>query len=219
MSNTNNAQTQIDERTNQEAPVPYVTQRELFDELIKSRIDGKMSNELCEMFRKISVKYSKHRKFSRYYHLADEFEGIGLLACCKGFPKFRPHQDADIEWDEKTPVEYDWTVCSNPFAFFTTCIHNDFIQFLKREYKQSNIVNEMRLTQGLEASAGYTDMKMEEAKREREEMNEEATELEQLERGTENQSVESDIRTEGVWDGYESLRGVTDTSLIERDKS
>lgn len=205
----------------QDAPTPYVSQRELFDELIRSRIIGYITPELCEMFRKISVKYSKHRKFARYYHLADEFEGIGLLACCKGFPKFRPYQDQTVLWDGETQIEYDWTVSSNPFAFFTTCIHNDFIQFLKREYKQSNIVNEMRLTHGLEASAGYTDMKMEEARREKEDMIEAADDfddVDDIEHDFEdtimNEDDPADIRTESVWDGYSSLHGVTDTSLI-----
>lgn len=136
----------------------YLSQRELFDEIIKCRIEGRMSDKLGQMFLTLSKKYTNHRNFVRYYHLHADMAAIGAAACCKGFYKFRPHKDPTTGWDEETPLVFDHNIHNNSFAFFTTIIRHDFIAFLKKEYNQSNIMNEMRLNNGLEASYGYTEM-------------------------------------------------------------
>lgn len=108
------------------------------------------------MFQKLSEKYVNHRNFVRYYSLREDLIATGVLACVKSFPKFRPMR-GDDEWNGEE-VEYHYTTCNNPFAFFTTCIHNDFVHLLKKEYNQSNIINEVKLAEGLEADYGYEEM-------------------------------------------------------------
>lgn len=146
----------------------YLSQRDLFEEIIKCRIENRMSDKLGQMFMTLSKKYANHRNFVRYYHLHADMAAIGAAACCKGFYKFRPHKDKNIVWDEQTPIVYDHNIHNNAFAFFTTIIRHDFIAFLKKEYDQSNITNEMRLNNGLDASFGYTEMIAEKEKREQE---------------------------------------------------
>jgi len=136
----------------------YLSQRELFDEIIKCRIEGRISNRLGEMFMTLAKKYANHRDFARYYHIKADLAAIGAAACCKGFYKFRPYKDKEIIWDEKISIEYNHNINNNAFAFFTTIVRHDYIAFLKKEYKQSNIMNEMRLKNGLDASYGYTEM-------------------------------------------------------------
>lgn len=136
----------------------YLPQKDFFDELVQSRTKGEISNKLGEMFLLLARKYSNHRNFVRYYHIKDDLIAIGAAACVKGFTKFRPYKDPTNVWDEQSPITYDHNTCSNALAFFTTIIHNDLIAFLKKEYNQSNIMNEKRLESGLDASFGYVEM-------------------------------------------------------------
>ncbi len=136
----------------------YLSQSELYNAIIDARIKGYMTRELGEKFMLLASKCANHRYFVRYHHLKEEIIAIGAAACCKAFPKFKPFKDKEAQWDEQTPIEYDHNVCSNSFSFFTTVIFNDIIHFLKKEYKQSNIINEKRLASGLDASYGYVDM-------------------------------------------------------------
>lgn len=136
----------------------YLSQSELYNAVIDARIKGYITNDLGEKFMLLATKCANHRNFVRYHHLKEEIIAIGAAACCKAFLKFRPYKDKEIVWDEQTPITYDHNVCSNIFSFFTTVIFNDIIHFLKKEYKQSNIINEKRLEQGLDASFGYVDM-------------------------------------------------------------
>jgi len=136
----------------------YLTQRELFEEIIKCRIDGQISNKLGSMFMKLSSKVANHYKFVRYIHIREDLIAAGAMACCKAFEKFHPYKDKDIDWDEETPIEYDYLIHSNSFAYMTSSIWNAFLQVLKREYKFSNVVNASRIKEGYDASFGYTDM-------------------------------------------------------------
>lgn len=139
----------------------YLTSEEFYNEIIKSKIDGKISDDLTAMFTKLTLKTVNHRNFVRYFHLREDFISIGFLACVYGFEKFRPFKEKErsLEWEKnKVPITYNYLECNNSFAFFTTCIMNAIVQFLKSEYNQSNIVNESRLREGLDASYGYVDM-------------------------------------------------------------
>ena len=46
---------------------------------------------------------------------------------------------------------------SNPFAFFTQCIKNSFIQYLKAERRQRDVRDLLLVDQGLDASYTYQD--------------------------------------------------------------
>lgn len=148
----------------------YLEPADFFRETIICLKKDEMSEELGSMFYMLCEKYANHPRFVRYRHIRDDLISFGLLACIKGFPKFRPYrndlvrddegniiQSTKREWDGEI-IEYDYRTCNNPFAFFTTCATNEILQFLKSEYNYKNIINKMRLENGMEADAGYTDM-------------------------------------------------------------
>jgi len=64
----------------------------------------------------------------------------------------------DLEGWDGEPLDYDHKICNNPFAFFTTCIHNSLLLFLKKEYQERNIFNKIKIQEGLEADFGYLEM-------------------------------------------------------------
>lgn len=134
----------------------YIEPSEFYNEMMACLKEDKISDRLSIMFQKLAEKYANHPKFVRYAHLREDLVSTAVLSCVKSFPKFRPYKDQD--WDGETVRDYHYTYCNNPFAFFTTCIHNDFLHLLRNEYKQRNIVNKIRLEEGLEADYGYVDM-------------------------------------------------------------
>lgn len=148
----------------------YIEQHDFFRETLISLNRGEATDAIAVMFMKLCDKYANHQNFVRYHHIRDDLISIGVMACLKGLPKFRPYRNdltraengeiltsTRVEWDGEM-VEYDYKTCNNPFAFFTKCAHNDIIQFLKAEYNFKNILNKTRLLHGLEADAGYVDM-------------------------------------------------------------
>jgi len=184
----------------------YLTQRELFDELIKCRIKGEISDTLGSMFVLLSAKYSNHRNFVRYYHLKKDLVAAGCEACCRAFSKFRPYKDKSITWDEETHIVFDHNIHNNSFAYFTTAIHNNFLSVVKSEYNQSNIMNEMRLDNGLDASFGYEDMVAEKEAREKaERLSEEESEVKTMKSLT--------FDDQSVWYGFSE-----DDSLVDEEE-
>lgn len=152
----------------------YLTGEEFFNALVDSKIKGKMTNELAKMFMLLSEKNVNHRNFVGYHHLRGDLIATGQLACVNAFRYFKPYKDKEenARWEEnKVPIDFDYKIHNNSFAFFTTCIRHAIFQVLKNEYKQSsNIINELRMQNGLDPSYGYTDMINEaEAKRAEEE--------------------------------------------------
>lgn len=159
-------------------PKHYLTNSDFYTELMTCRYNGTgISDKLSEMFMLLCEKYTNHRNFVRYYHLKDDLVCAGLVACVRCYEKFRPFKckDASAEWEaNKTPIVYHHEHCSNTFAYFTSSIRNAFIGVLKEEYNQSNIVNKMRVGEGLDASYGYVDMIKEEEEEEKRLREEEA---------------------------------------------
>jgi DNA-directed RNA polymerase specialized sigma24 family protein len=54
-------------------------------------------------------------------------------------------------------LTFDPNRTSNPFAFYTTAIHNSFIQFLNNEKKQRNIRDKLLIEAGELPSYNYAD--------------------------------------------------------------
>lgn len=153
----------------------YLEPGKFFSEMIDCLIRGEMSNELGEMFTLVASRYTNHREFVRYIHLKDDLTALGVVACCESFSKFRPLKGQD-QWDGVTKVDYHHTTCNNPHAFFTTCIRNKWLQFLKKEYNCRNAVNGLRVKNGLDPDYGYSEMmkdKEEKAKKDAESVTEE----------------------------------------------
>lgn len=156
-------------KNNTKKPKNYLEPATFFNRMILDLIAGQASDELGEMFMLLAKKYSNHRYFVRYTHIRDDLEAIGMMSCCKAWSKFKPLRPEAGVWDGKTVIEYDYKTCYSPLAFFTSCIHNDFVLFLKQEYNQRNILNALNIEAGLEADYGYTEMIKEREEKERSE--------------------------------------------------
>lgn len=82
-------------------------------------------------------RYSRHPNFAKYTYL-DEMKSDAILNLCANALKFKPDRS------------------SNPFAFYTTAIHNSFLQYLNAEKKQRQIRDELRIVGGDAPSYTYS---------------------------------------------------------------
>lgn len=140
----------------------YLPPEVFFDEVLNSKRDDKVSNKLAGMFMMLSEKIANHRYWIRYSHLRSDIISENHYACIRGFDGFEPYQKGHIKqighaWNGEE-VEYDYKTCNNPHAWFTTCCMNNLKQYMKREYNQSNVINKVKVENGLDASYGYDDM-------------------------------------------------------------
>jgi hypothetical protein len=133
----------------------YLPPDAFFEELLRSKIDGKVSDRLARMFMLLAEKTTQHRYWSRYTHIKQDMISEAVLVCVsKGFAKFKPFPDG-VDWDGKSIVKYNYLTCYNPHAFFTKCIFNALKAFMKAEYGVTNVRNKIRLENGLETTYGY----------------------------------------------------------------
>lgn len=151
-------------------PVKYIDAAQMFKETLFSINKGKMTEKLGEMILLLANKYTNHRMFVRYTHMREELISNGVVACVRAFQSFRPmrnnilERDADgvitkserVEWDCEV-VDYNHNIHNNAFAFFTTCITNANIQYLKKYYQHKNLVNALLVEAGEAADYGYED--------------------------------------------------------------
>ena len=114
----------------------YMSNKELYDEVIKCQQAGYVSDELAKMFMLLSEKNATHRYFIRYPYQEDLIM-TGVLACVRGYDKFDPERG------------------DNAFAYFTSCIWNAFKQYIKKEYYFKNVKDEVMVDNEMNPSYGY----------------------------------------------------------------
>lgn len=117
-------------------PANYMSNKEFYAELIKCQDNGEMSDKLGEMFMKLAKHYSNKRQFVNI-HFKDEMVDAAIVACCSAFMKF----------DRNKGV--------NTFAYFTSVIHNSFLQILNHHKKQRQIRDQMLVDNNLNPSHNY----------------------------------------------------------------
>jgi hypothetical protein len=98
-----------------------------------------MTDKLAKMLMILCDRYRASRtgNFTRYTYF-DEMKSVALENLVKN------------GWRKFNAEKYD-----NPFAFFTQCTHNSYIQYLKYEKKHRNIRDALMVNEGLDASFGY----------------------------------------------------------------
>ena len=79
-----------------------------------------MSNDLAKMLQLLTSRYAKKGNFANYTY-NDDMQSYAMLMLVKTWNSFDPAKS------------------SNPFAFFTQCIKNSFIQYLNYEKRQRDI--------------------------------------------------------------------------------
>lgn len=116
----------------------YLSNKEMYDEVIKSQEQGAVTDKLARQFMLLAQRYTNHRFFVRLPdHIKEEMVQEGVLYCIKGLHKFDP---------ERT---------SNPFAYYTSVLHNAFIQYSRKEYDQKNVKDQIMVENNMNPSWGY----------------------------------------------------------------
>lgn len=116
----------------------YITNAVLFPEVIRAKALGVITNELAKMLMMIAERYSCKSNFIGYSFRKDmvSFALVNLMANAL---KFNPEKS------------------SNPFSFYTTSIHNSFLQYLAYEKDHRDLRDALIVEEGLNPSSTYTE--------------------------------------------------------------
>lgn len=114
----------------------YLKNADLLAEVIKCKEAGKMSNTLATMLYTLTTRYASKPNFSGYTYI-DDMIAEALADLCKNALKFKPERS------------------SNPFAFYTQCIHNSFLGYLNNEKKHRRIRDAMLVEIGENPSFNF----------------------------------------------------------------
>lgn len=114
----------------------YLKNAELLAEVIKCKEAGKLSNKLAMMLHMLTTRYASKPNFSGYTYI-DDMIAEALADLCKNALKFKPERS------------------SNPFAFYTQCIHNSFLGYLNNEKKHRRIRDAMLVEIGENPSFNF----------------------------------------------------------------
>lgn len=116
----------------------YLTNKELLAEVINAKQKGVMTNNLANMLMMLTRKYAKKGNFVNYTYNED-MVSYALMMLVRTWNSFNPEKS------------------DNPFAFYTQCIKNSFVQYLNQEKRQRNIRDLLLIDQGMNPSYGFGD--------------------------------------------------------------
>ena len=114
----------------------YLNNKDLLKQVVLSKKQGKMTDELAKMLMLLTARYGKKGNFANYTYNED-MQAFAIMALVKTWNSFNPERS------------------QNPFAFFTQCIKHSFLQYLKMEKKQRSIRDELLVDSGLTPSYNY----------------------------------------------------------------
>lgn len=114
----------------------YLNNKELLVAVRESKEQGKMSPKLATMLQLLCSKYATKGSFVNYSYNED-MQAYAMLMLVRTWNSF------------------DLNKSNNPFAFFTQCIKNSFIQYLNQEKRQRTIRDLLLVDQGLNPSFGF----------------------------------------------------------------
>ncbi len=117
-------------------PVKYLNNKDLLAQVLLSKKQNKMSDHLARMLQLLTARYAKKGNFANYTY-NDDMQSYAMLMVVKTWQGFDPAKS------------------SNPFAWFTQCIKNSFIQYLNQEKRQRDIKDEVLVNKGMSPSFGY----------------------------------------------------------------
>lgn len=107
----------------------YINNKEMLEEIIKSKKQGRMTERFGEMIMILARRYSSQGSYASYTYRED-MESYAFTIVCRG-------------WDSFDPESYN-----NPFAYFTQTVKRAFWQFLDSEKSQRNIKDALLLKEG-----------------------------------------------------------------------
>lgn len=115
----------------------YLNNKDMLAEVIASKQAGEMSKELVNMLMMLCHRYSQKGCYINYSYNED-MQAYAMMMLVRTWKRFDPAKS------------------SNPFAFFTECIKNSFILFLRNEKRYRTMKDEMLVDLGFTPSHTYT---------------------------------------------------------------
>lgn len=116
----------------------YINNAKMLPEVIKSKEQGRITDELSRMFLMLARKYAQRSCFVGYSFKEDMISDA-IVNLCQNALKFNLEKS------------------SNPFAYYTTCINSSFLQFLNTEKKHRRIRDKMLIEIGENPSFNFMD--------------------------------------------------------------
>lgn len=111
----------------------YLTNQDLLPAVIDAKSKGFLTDKLARMLMLLTDRYSRRSNFSGY-SFREDMVSSALTNLCQNALKFDPEKS------------------SNPFAFYTTAIHNSFLQYMMGEKKHRYIRDTLLIQAGCDAS-------------------------------------------------------------------
>lgn len=116
----------------------YLNNKSLLAAVIESKTAGKISPELAKLFMLLVNRFAKKGNFVGYTYNED-MQGLALVTLCHTWHRFNPE------------------ISQNPFAFYTQCVKNAFLQYINKERKHRDIRDKVMVSEGLNPSFTYAD--------------------------------------------------------------
>jgi len=116
--------------------VNYLNNKDLLQEVLTSKEQEQMTNKLAHMLTMLCSRYGRRANFANYTYNED-MQAYAMMMLVRTWKSFNPAKS------------------NNPFAFFTQCIKNSFIQFLNSEKRHRTLRDELMVNQGLNPSFTY----------------------------------------------------------------
>lgn len=115
----------------------YVRNADLLPAVLEAKAAGRVTDKLITMIHIIAERYSRKSNFVGYSFREDMVSAAVENLC-------------------KNALKFDAEKYSNPFSFYTTAIHNSFLQYMADEKKQRNIRDRLLIDAGASPSFGYS---------------------------------------------------------------
>ena len=117
-------------------PKNYVNNADLMIEVGLSRAQDQMTDNFVKMLTMLCDRYATRPQYNRYSYL-DDMKAYAMYMLVRTWRAFNPEKG------------------SNPFAFYTQCVKNSFIQYLNKESDERDLRDQLLLEAGLNPSFGY----------------------------------------------------------------
>ena len=114
----------------------YIRNADLLPAVIEAKQLGFVTNRLSKMFFKIADRYSHKHTFVKY-SFREDMVASAVANLCQNALKFNHEK------------------YSNPFAYYTTAVHNSFLQFLNDEKRQREVRDRLLLDAGSNPSYNF----------------------------------------------------------------
>jgi hypothetical protein len=116
----------------------YVTNGVLLPAVLEAKEENVVTEKLIRMIQMIAERYSRKSNFVNY-SFREDMVSAAVMNLCNNALKFNPEKS------------------DNPFSFYTTAIHNSFLQYIADEKKHRQIRDQLLIDAGSNPSFNYSE--------------------------------------------------------------